>query len=273
VLCWGANNEGQLGNGTGMGSNIPVQVEFEGAPLAQVSAIDAGLDHTCAIRGPANGQDVICWGASDNFRSGPDNNNPGPQEISFPGVTEFAAVATGNTFSCVVGTAGNRVFCWGENARGQSGQPSQNDVQNPLVVLTAGGGAVGGANSLDLGGAHGCVSRDTDVLCWGGNGRGQVGINSMQDQFAAQPVNVPVDRRSRVVLGAQHTCIVGGTGEIHCWGLNGMGQSLRVDGGMTLPTPMLADVGPAIDQGLWAGFLTTCVALADGPRCFGQREL
>lgn len=58
VWCWGANDRGQLGDGTTIDRAAPVRVPL----AAAASAISAGGEHTCAILG----EEVSCWG--DNQR-------------------------------------------------------------------------------------------------------------------------------------------------------------------------------------------------------------
>jgi hypothetical protein len=56
VWCWGQNSQGQLGDGTRIDRNVPVNV------LSSVVDITAGLDYTCAVM--TYGQ-VKCWGNND----------------------------------------------------------------------------------------------------------------------------------------------------------------------------------------------------------------
>ncbi len=62
VACWGANDDGELGDGSTAGSAIPVDV----AGLAQASAIAAGSNHTCA----ATVAGVSCWGINQSGQLG-----------------------------------------------------------------------------------------------------------------------------------------------------------------------------------------------------------
>jgi alpha-tubulin suppressor-like RCC1 family protein len=57
VRCWGANDRGQLGDGT-------VVSRFEPMPVAELSDviwIDAGAAHACAARRDGT---VWCWGSN-----------------------------------------------------------------------------------------------------------------------------------------------------------------------------------------------------------------
>ena len=56
MLCWGANDAGQLGDGTTQGRARPAPVPG----LADVVQIAAGAAHTCARLGDGT---VRCWGS------------------------------------------------------------------------------------------------------------------------------------------------------------------------------------------------------------------
>ena len=62
ALCWGANESGQLGNGTTMSSDTPVTVSG-GHMWTQIAA---GTDHTCGL----TMGEVWCWGATWSGQTG-----------------------------------------------------------------------------------------------------------------------------------------------------------------------------------------------------------
>jgi alpha-tubulin suppressor-like RCC1 family protein len=64
VKCWGANSSGQLGDGTNVNRNTPVNVSGLSGGVAEIAA---GSEHTCAM---ATGGAVACWGANSSGQLG-----------------------------------------------------------------------------------------------------------------------------------------------------------------------------------------------------------
>ena len=64
MWCWGANDRGQLGNGTFSFSSPPVKVN----KLKNVTAIAAGGAHSCALLAD---ETVWCWGANSTANWAP----------------------------------------------------------------------------------------------------------------------------------------------------------------------------------------------------------
>ena len=72
MFCWGANDQGQLGNGTKIASAVPVAVRTDGVlDGVTIVSITAGASHTCATDTLGA---VYCWG----------ENQPGPARQRCP---------------------------------------------------------------------------------------------------------------------------------------------------------------------------------------------
>ncbi len=77
MKCWGGNNEGQLGNGAQVDSNVPVNVVGLGAAA---KAMSAGSAMTCALIAVG---DLRCWGANyyGNLGNGTETDSVTPVRV------------------------------------------------------------------------------------------------------------------------------------------------------------------------------------------------
>jgi alpha-tubulin suppressor-like RCC1 family protein len=106
VKCWGANYDGQIGDGTKTERLLPVEVlGFAGG----AKAVSAGGRSTCAL---TNQGKVICWGHSDygQLGIGTQTNLAVRAEVRLPG--EAVAIDVGGAHACAL-TRDGRVLCWG----------------------------------------------------------------------------------------------------------------------------------------------------------------
>lgn len=134
LRCWGRNDAGQLGNGSVGGQELsPVAVSGGLAPIR----VAVGSDHTCAIvTGSAH-----CWGsnAKGQLGDGTLEATPTPQPVSLPASVVAFDVATGTGFTCALtlpqgGSDPDAIWCWGNNASGQSGALPSNAEPTPVQL-------------------------------------------------------------------------------------------------------------------------------------------
>jgi hypothetical protein len=156
VQCWGDNRTGQLGDGTIVNRNRPVQVIAAGSGATSVAAGDR---HTCA----AVSGGVMCWGRGSNGESGP---RPPGGVLTPIAVTAAAsgaqAVTAGALTSCALVFGG--VQCWGYYVDGELGDGSLlNTIPHPIPVLAREGSTVG-INSPATAILVGSVARFTAVV-------------------------------------------------------------------------------------------------------------
>jgi alpha-tubulin suppressor-like RCC1 family protein len=115
VWCWGANNYGQLGNGTLVRSNVPVPVSNL---TSGVVSLSVGNNHACALILVGK---VFCWGHNLFGQLGTlsvENANVPLEVTGFN--SEVIAISAGSEHTCVR-TASLTVQCWGRNDSGQLG--------------------------------------------------------------------------------------------------------------------------------------------------------
>ncbi|MEQ8461695.1 MAG: MopE-related protein [Sandaracinaceae bacterium] len=169
IHCWGNDLDGQLGtSGAPTNSATPVQTT---AAVPSPRSIAAGGGHTCVVNAARR---LYCWGRNG---SGQSSGSTSPSSIVQPtlvgGAINVTAVGTGKDHTCYLGSL-SRVWCLGDNSRGQLGQggtfppgmmPVQ--VQPPL-----------NATQLSVGAAadHTCaVDPGGRAWCWGYDMFGQIG--------------------------------------------------------------------------------------------------
>lgn len=126
IQCWGANDKGQLGDGTTTDSATPVLVHG----VLPAASVHAGTNHTCAR---LRNNTVACWG--DNAASQLANGTTTPSSRPTPvqGLTGVAELAVGGDAACARFADGG-VRCWGANAFGQLGDGSTVAHNVPMAV-------------------------------------------------------------------------------------------------------------------------------------------
>jgi alpha-tubulin suppressor-like RCC1 family protein len=132
VKCWGANQNGQLGNGGGAQQLVPIDVL---GLSAGVEAISVNHDSACALM--ADGV-VKCWGDNSNGQLGDGTVVDRPAVVDVIGLGgEATAISMGYDHACAL-MADTGVRCWGSNIRGGLGDGTVLDSQVPVSVLVDG---------------------------------------------------------------------------------------------------------------------------------------
>lgn len=213
VKCWGANDQGQLGDGSTDESAEPVAVV---GLDSGVVAVAAGEQNSCALL--ASGA-VKCWGKNDFGQLGDDSEvESSPEPVDVAGLTDAASIAAGLTHVCVVTTT-KAMKCWGSNLYAELGLGSSgNGAHTPGAVpdLT-------NVASIATGDGVTCAATAAGALsCWGKNADGQIGNGEsgtqlQQDTPAA--VTGLSSGTSGVSSGYGFTCAVQ-AGAAKCWGSN-----------------------------------------------------
>ena len=261
VLCWGSNDQGQLGDGSTQFRATPVPVLGLGT---SVVAIDAGEYHTCAL---TSGGAVRCWGDNQDGQLGDGSRSDRLTPVTATGlVSGIAAVSTGGNHSCALGSDGS-VRCWGRNADGQLG------VGNTTAALVAApvAGLPGPISAISAGLAHTCAVSASGVLhCWGRNVEGQIGDGTLFNRSRPVMVTGLSGATRSVSAGGQHTCALSTAGAMQCWGNNDRGQI--GDGSFQTRTRPVAVSG--LGSGVTAiasGYIHSCALRSGGSAlCWGD---
>lgn len=286
IVCWGADDVGQLGDGAPRIADRPLRV----AGVASVVEVSAGAERTCVRQRSGV---VRCWGEKIlatqylPVRAAMAGWSGTPAEVATAGDSEeIDATSRGvctrtgarvvcqdsdelpdvlegvravdlplnHRLGCWITTAG-RVSCRGV-ARWTECSSSTADCAAPQEVE-------GAADIVQLAVAetHGCGLDARGALwCWGGFDR----------WGPAQPARQVrgIEPMVGLAAGSRHACAWSAAGALWCWGANTTGE---VGDGTTearLTPTRVALAGPCVAAAGGEGF--TCAALADGRvQCWG----
>jgi alpha-tubulin suppressor-like RCC1 family protein len=264
VKCWGANDHGQLGDGSSIAKSVPVNVL--GLDRG-VSAIAAGMAHTCALLSDGG---VMCWGenTSGQLGDGTTQNKAVPVKISGIG-NNVNNITLGFLHTCLTTTSGV-AMCWGSNHFGQIGDETSAFRTTPTMIGRLSQEFV---KNIVAGWEHTCaLTTGNSVKCWGRNNAGQLGNGTTADQVAPSTVKGLHIEVSAIAAGWEHTCVLSTGGGVKCWGGNGIGQLGDGTGGVKSTPVSVKDLSNA--SAIAAGWHHTCALIADGGvKCWGADGL
>ena len=226
AFCWGANDLGELGNGTTANASVPTPV----AGNLKFNSLTAGGQSTCGTT--PNGS-AYCWGDNSYGQLGspaatgtcgaggtPCSTRP----VAVNTTIKMSRIAPGFVASCALSESGS-AYCWGDNGNGELGIGSQSGPdtcagrpcsRSPLAVATR-----LKFKSITAGASNACaVSRaDNALYCWGDGQLDQLGTGVPQPA----PANAPVAVSGGLAfvmskIGAVVTCGITKSGSVYCWG-------------------------------------------------------
>ncbi|MFC4068693.1 RCC1 domain-containing protein [Actinoplanes subglobosus] len=171
-------------------------------------------------------------------------------------------VSAGGDHTCAVDGDG-RVWCWGDNERGQLGDGTQLDRSRPVPVVPPAGVSF---STVTAGDEHTCgIGNDATVYCWGWGGYGQIGNGTdgtfVDPMVMEAPAGVVYEQ---VTAGYLQTCAIGDDTRTYCT------DDDNTDG-YDPPEAVSLPEGVSLTA-ITAGHLHTC-GIGDDSRtyCWGER--
>lgn len=263
VMCWGADNLGQLGQGPGAGP-IP---EPQLLVIPGGDAIDVVRATNNGVCGRGAGDAVWCWGDNNNGEITTPARSPGsavaPTALPFDG--PIGALGQSASHTCVGDLMGPAVHCLGNNTYSELGGSGSQPIAGAVMGMDP-------VDELALGLDHSCARAAGQVWCWGRDNLGQLGQNAVAGP-TADPVPVALPGpASHLVAGNNHTCAAIDDGaSVRCWGKGDLGQiGDGGEGNRQLPTALDMPL-PAAVVAMDAMVDSTCALLTDGSLwCWGD---
>ena len=172
LRAWGANEYGQLGDGSIIDRPAPVQVS---AVLSNVTQVSGGWKHAVAMT-----SDGHAWTWGDNTTGQIGNGMTSTVGVSVPfqvpGLSNVIGVSGGDRFTAALLSDGT-VWTWGWNGFGQLGDGTFTDRPSPVQVKNLSDVTILAARDY-----HVLVAKsDGTVWAWGSGGNGELGNGVLAD--------------------------------------------------------------------------------------------
>jgi alpha-tubulin suppressor-like RCC1 family protein len=213
VFAWGADESGELGDGTqsSSGRNVPGPVSNL---ASDVTAISAGRNFGLAVKGGT----VYAWGLNNvnQLGDGSNSTNLAPKPITgISGVV--SAIAAGADHSLAL--SGGAVYSWGLNAFGQLGNGTHDNgaFATPVSSLASDVTAIASGFFFSM------ALKDGNVYAWGDNSFGQLGDGTTTQQVLPVEVSGLSDIVG-IAAGDQSSYALAADGSLWVWGYNTNGE-------------------------------------------------
>lgn len=181
VKCWGADGAGQLGNGPGGASPLPVDV----VGISNAVDIGTGGETACALLADAS---LRCWGDNGEGQVG---NGDAPTDANVPQavLSGVSRLGVGYETTCAQ-LLDSSLKCWGEGSDGQFLETAKVGKSTPTTISGVSGFIQLTQNFEDTI----CVLyRGGAVSCWGNDSDDKIGVPGDAGNDITTPVTLAQD--------------------------------------------------------------------------------
>lgn len=278
AYCWGANDRGQLGNGTTRDARVPSRV---GIPSGVKQIATDGQTACAQVDEGSNNSSLWCWGANDHYQVGNLRNVDALSPVKVGSFTRVRSISTEAGTTCVIGSVdghNNQAFCWGRNNTGQVGNGTTTDAHSPRMLANFGGILKSIHTWKTFDGNTTCATTDPVIdtgrlFCWGDNHMLNAGIDTGSSNTILVPTRVPGISQVSLLHGSTKdaNCAKAST-DVYCWGFGLSGQLGLGADKRSSRTPQRVSIAADVAR-LGSDGQTTCAATTDGRlRCWGRND-
>ncbi len=213
VMTWGDNSFGQLGDGSLVDSNLPVDV----IGLKCAIFVGAGSVHSLAIR-----NDGTVWSWGDNFLGQLGNGEFGgfsTTPVKVKGIEGVTDIACGEFHNLAL-KSDKKIRAWGNNTDGQLGDGTFRGGRDiPVLVKDIDSvKAIAAGESFSI-----ALKEGGKVFAWGDNTFGQLGDGTLISRtFPEEVIGLP--KIVKIAAGGGFSLAIDCDGKVWSWGLNDFGQ-------------------------------------------------
>lgn len=235
LFAWGSNAFGQLANGTGQNSQLPIFVDtstyLNNGETIQSLYSGSSSFHAFMITSASR---VFGWGRNHagQLGDGTTTNRTTPVFITFNGLNQnetITELATGNNFTLAL-TSEGRVFAWGNGANGRLGTGNTTAQLTPTLISFPGLNQNETIVRVTTGGQHALsYTSENRLFTWGANIAGTLGVSTSTAGSSSTPmlISLPLNPNETIVdieAGSEHSVVLTSDGRVFAFGSNGRRQ-------------------------------------------------
>ncbi|KAK9691974.1 hypothetical protein RND81_09G232600 [Saponaria officinalis] len=184
--------------------------------LPRILLVSAGASHSVAL---LSGNVICSWGRGEDGQLGHGDAEDrfSPVQLSALDGNEVNSITCGADHTLAYSEPRLQVFSWGWGDFGRLGHGNSSDVFIPQPIKMLDSVKI---KQIACGDSH-ClaVTMDGQVMSWGRNQNGQLGLNTTEDSLIPQQIQtfqgIPV---KMLAAGAEHSAAVTEAGELYGWG-------------------------------------------------------
>jgi len=235
LFMWGANYDGQLGDGTTIDKFIPTEItsSFILTSADKIIQVSLGNSHSSALS--TNGQ-IFTWGKNfyGQLGDGTTTEKFVPTKItsqfSLTSGDKIIQVSLGYSFSTALTTNG-QLFMWGANYDGQLGDNTSVNKSVPTKITNQFNLGIGDKIiQVSLGDSYSsAITLNGSLFIWGDNYYYQLGDGTSINRYEPKDITSKFDLKesekiTSVFLSYSHSAALTSNGGLFMWGVNGNGQ-------------------------------------------------
>ncbi|NDD53597.1 RCC1 repeat-containing protein [bacterium] len=176
VWAWGLNANGQLGDGTNVDKNAPIQVPG----LTNVKSVACGTQFSLALK---NDGTVWAWGANSSGQLGDGTTVAKSSPFQISTLNNIISIQTGTANGYALKSDGT-VWAWGSNTSLQIGDGTNTNRPTPIQVFS-------GAIKISTNSNHVlALKSDGTVWAWGSNLQGRLGDGTTTNRGVPTQISI-----------------------------------------------------------------------------------
>ena len=220
VYAWGANQYGEVGDGTVSTANVPVRVQLP--EEIEITSLATGFGHSLALS--ADGR-IFAWGHnfSGELGNGTTVSSSVPVLVEQPEGVDFIQIAAGSSHSIALGDDG-KTYAWGNNARNQLGNNATKYASWTPVQVTQPAGVT--FTRITAGYEHNLATgNDGNTYAWGSDWYGELGNGPAPGSSSPVRVDMPDGVKvTDISAGYFNSVALGEDTNTYAWGSNSFGE-------------------------------------------------